>query len=631
MNHINRRKAATLFVITALFASILAIPTAQAAVTPFATAPGTIVFDYSHGQESSSGTVAALDAFLEANLTAMGFDVVWARGGINATILTDAVAFVAGSIYGAGNGYLAAEITAIDEWFNAGNKFMWIGYDSDYTSAPDQGQMNNDNMTLILEAVGSHVYGEPAAIEDPISSCGSGYRAIANTTTTNLDLAAFVQGVTGVMMHGPTLLYGSEAGAWNTSAVALETTEIDNVYPLLYYGGNATIMNGDLIDPIAHDEGDVGSFVATTLELNAGTDGSSALVVSGASPYGDYRPMFTDLYYNVTMDGNNFVKNTLKYGVFAATATQGEGKIVFDYSHGQKSSSGTVAALDAGLRTALFLKGYDTYWALGGINATILEDAVAFIAGSIYGAGNAYLAAEITAIGDWFNAGNKFMWIGYDSDYTSAPDQGQFNNDNMTLILEEVGSQVFGEPAAIEDPVSSCGSGYRAIANTTSDDAFVADLVVGVTQVMMHGPTLLYGVNGTGAFDLETNSFTDVYPVLYYGANATIMNGDLIDPIAHDEGDVGSFVAMTLEDNAGTAGTGILVVSGASPYGDYRPMYTDLYYGYEMDGHNLVLNTIDFGIANVAATGFVLDTTTLLIIGGVAVVIIIIIIVIKKR
>ena len=223
------------------------------------------------------------------------------------------------------------------------------------------------------------------------------------------------------------------------------------------------------------------------------------------------------------------------------------------------------------------------------------------------------------------------MWIGYDSDYTSAPDAGQMNNDNMTLILEEVGSQVFGEPAAIEDPVSSCGSGYRAIANTTSDDAFVADLVVGVTQVMMHGPTLLYGVNGTGSFDLETNSFTDVYPVIYYGANATIMNGDLIDPIAHDEGDVGAFVAMTLEDNAGTAGTGILVVSGASPYGDYRPMYTDLYYGYEMDGYNLVLNTIDFGIANVAVTGFVLDTTTLLIIGGVAVVIIIIIIVIKKR
>ncbi len=319
MNHINRRKAATLFVITALFASILAIPTAQAAVTPFATAPGKIVFDYSHGQESSSGTVAALDAFLEANLTAMGFDVVWARGGINATILADAVAFVAGSIYGASNGYLAAEITAIEEWFNAGNKFMWIGYDSDFTSAPDQGQWNNDNMTLILDEVGSQVYGEPAAIEDPVSSCGSGYRVIANTTSDDAFVADLVVGVTQVMMHGPTLLYGVNT----TGSFDLETNTFTNVYPVLYYGANATVCNGDLTDPIAHDEGDVGSFVATTLELKAGTDGSSALVVSGASPYGDYRPMYADLYYGNEMDGYNLVLNTIDFGIANAAVVPG--------------------------------------------------------------------------------------------------------------------------------------------------------------------------------------------------------------------------------------------------------------------------------------------------------------------
>jgi hypothetical protein len=638
MNHINRRKAATLLVITALFASILALPiTTQAVATPSVANMGKIVFDYSHGQESSSGTVIALDAFLEANLTAMGYEIVWARGGINATILTGAVAFIAGSIYGAGNGYLAAEITAISEWYNAGNKFMWIGYDSDYTSAPDAGQWNNDNMTLILEAVGSHVYDEPAAIEDPVSSAASGYRAIANVTTDNPDLGAFVEGVTKVMMHGPTLLLGSDSATpgYNVSAVALETTTIENVYPLLYYGANATIMGGDLIQPIAHDEGDTGEFVAATIELKAGDDKTGALVVTGASPYGDYRPMWTDLYYGVVMDGYNFVKNTVKYGILAATAVRGEGKIVFDYSHGQMSTSSAVVSLDQGLRTALFLKGYTTYWAMGGINATILADAVAFIAGSIYGAGNGYLAAEITAISEWFNAGRKFMWIGYDSDYTSAPDAGQWNNDNMTLILEAVHSHVYAEPAAIEDPVSSAASGYRAIANETSGDAFVADMVKGVTKVMMHGPTLLLGSDSAtpgynvSAVNLEDNTITNVYPVLYYGANATIMGGDLIQPITHDEGDVGSFVAMTIEINAGTAGSGLIVVSGASPYGDYRPMYTDLYYDVEMDGYNLVLNTIDFGIAHIPPA---FDIVTILIIGVVALVaVIIIVVVIKKR
>ncbi len=316
MNHINSKKAATLFVITALFASMLAIPlVSQAAATPAAESLGKIVFDYSHGQESSTSDVVIADAFLEANLTAMGYEVVWARGGINATILSDAVGFVAGSIYGAGNGYLAAEVTAIADWYNAGHKFMWIGYDSDYTSAPDAGQWNNDNMTLLLNAVGSHVYGEPTAIEDPVSNAGAGYRPVANTTTTNPDLGAIVEGVTAVLMHGPTCLFWSD-GHYGTSPAALEGATFDNVYPLLYYGGNATINDGDITDPLAHENGDQGAFVAQTIELHAGEDGSGALVVSGASPYGDYRPMSEAEYYDVVLTGAmSFVSNAIDFGI----------------------------------------------------------------------------------------------------------------------------------------------------------------------------------------------------------------------------------------------------------------------------------------------------------------------------
>ena len=651
MNHINRRKAATVLTLAALFASILAIPNLTAAATPAATSMGKIVFDYSHGQESSNTDVVTADANLEGNLTAMGYEVVWARGGINATILSDAVGFVAGSIYGAGNEYLAAEVTAIADWFNAGNKFMWIGYDSDYTSAPDAGQWNNDNMTMLLEAVGSHVYGEPTAVEDPVSNAGAGYRPVANTTTTNADLAALVDGVSAVLMHGPTLLFGDEDGSYDSSPVALETNSIDNVYPLLFYGANATINDGDIIDPIVHTNGQQGSFVATTLETYAGEDGSGALVVSGASPYGDYRPMFAD-FYNVPLDGYNLVLNCIKYGVLHATSAQGEGKIVFDYSHGQESTNSDVVSFDKGLRTSLFLKGYTTYWAKGGINATILSDAVAFIAGSIYGAGNGYLAAEVTAISDWFNAGRKFMWIGYDSDYTSAPDAGQWNNDNMTLLLDAVGSHIYGEPTAVEDPVSNAGAGYRPVANTTSTNPFVADIVAGVTAVLMHGPTCLYWANGTSTttpMAMEGASFTDVYPLLYYGANATINDGDLIEPLAHTNGQQGAFVATALEINAGDNETGNIIVSGASPYGDYRPMFAD-FYNVPLDGYNLVLNGIDFGISTLPAMpepsttptgpttttsggggGLPIDTTTLLLIGGAAVVVIIIIVVVAKR
>jgi len=653
MNHINRRKAATLFVVAALFASVLSIPTIQAYdATPASVSAGKIVFDYSHGQEPGFSGVQDLDASLDGNLTLMGYDVVWARGGINATVLSGAVAFIAGAIYGAGNGYLAAEVTAISEWFNSGDKFMWIGYDSDYTSAPDAGQWNNDNMTMILEAVGSHIYGEPSAIEDPVSNCASAYRAVANTTLDNPDLIVFADGVSNVLMHGPTLLYGAD-GDSTTNPVALETTDVDDVYPILMYGANATIVESDLTDPLAHSIGDEGNFVAVALENNAGADESGILVVSGASPYGGYQPMYSSEYKNVTLDGYNLVLNAIEFGVLAALSDPGEGKIVFDYSHGQAPGYSGVQRLDGILRATLFLKGYTTYWAYGGINSTILADAVGFIAGAIYGAGNNYLAAEVTAIADWFNEGRKFMWIGYDSDYTSAPDAGQWNNDNMTMILEAVGSNIYGEPSAIEDPVSNCASAYRAVANTTSADAYVAAIGVGVSNVLLHGPTLIYSANGTATTDpvaLETTDVDDVYPILMYGANATIVDSDTTDPLAHSIGDEGNFVAVALEMTAGDNETGSLVVSGASPYGGYQPMFSDIYKNVTLDGYNFVLNTIDFGIANIpplpepttetnvttttddGGGGFTFDTTTLILIGaGAVVVIIIIVIVVKKR
>ncbi|MHA2200466.1 MAG: hypothetical protein ACXABN_11335, partial [Candidatus Thorarchaeota archaeon] len=93
-----------------------------------------------------------------------------------------------------------------------------------------------------------------------------------------------------MLMHGPTSLYGSTSGAEGTDVVALETETITDVYPLLYYGASATIGDSDLVPPLANNDGDSGEFVATTLEVNAGTAGDGVIIVSGASPYGDYQP-----------------------------------------------------------------------------------------------------------------------------------------------------------------------------------------------------------------------------------------------------------------------------------------------------------------------------------------------------
>ncbi|MGY5857882.1 MAG: hypothetical protein RTU63_00825 [Candidatus Thorarchaeota archaeon] len=311
-------------------------------VTP-ASGFGTIVIDYSHGQESSIETVLLDDALLGTELEAMGYTVIWARGGLNASILSGADGLLIAAIYGATNVFLSGEIDAIAEWFNGGSKFLWIGCESDYISVPDQGQFINDNMCLILEAVGSHVYPEPTFIFDTESHIVSSYRVVANQTSNDAFVADIVNNVEAVLMHVPTLVYGSDNETnpgVGINPVPLETISLDNVYPLLYYSDFATISDYDITLPIAHDDADVGAFVATTLEINAGATDAGMIITSGASPYADYRSMHTNEYYEMSLNGTLFVTQAIDFCMNSlgpridspADATYEEGQDAYVYS-----------------------------------------------------------------------------------------------------------------------------------------------------------------------------------------------------------------------------------------------------------------------------------------------------------
>jgi hypothetical protein len=312
---ITMKRVATVMFVAAIFTSLLASPAPVRATTG-----GVIVFDYSHGQ-SKAALLNTTDLWLKNNLTAMGYSVIWAVGGINASILSNAVAFIAGPMYGASKGYTTAEINAIDAWFNTGKKLMWIGYDSDYVSA-SSGQFILNNMTAILSGVGSHVYGEPTAVQDPYSSAGSAYRVIANRTSTDPKVASIVAGVSKVLVHSPTLLFGSNAsgGAYNVTPCALESGNIHNVYPVLYYGNSAKIVDSDLIAPISHSDGQIGGFVAMTVEFEAGAAQTGVLMVAAGSPYGAYQGMNTFSYYGYPVNGN-ITLQAITFGITSATAT----------------------------------------------------------------------------------------------------------------------------------------------------------------------------------------------------------------------------------------------------------------------------------------------------------------------
>jgi hypothetical protein len=283
--------------------------------------PKKILIDYSHGQDSSVYGREVFDPLLFGNLTEMGYEIIIAYGGLNDSIFEGIDGFLLGSIRGNMDEITPDEISAIAKWFNEGNRFLWVAYDSDYP-APG-GPFINGNASLVLDAVGSHVYGEHTHIWDDELNCGVNYRPIANVTTQNPFVADIVEGVEAVLMHGATCLYGSDSDSpsSSTNPVALENTTIGNVTPFLYYSPSAYIHDSDALMPIAHHNGENGSFVACTIETHAGLNESGVIVVSGSAPYGSYCPMSADHYYNWTLDGYSMILQAIEFGMNYAPPT----------------------------------------------------------------------------------------------------------------------------------------------------------------------------------------------------------------------------------------------------------------------------------------------------------------------
>ena len=98
-NRYNARRGLAVLILLVFCASFLSNPAVSTPVRNSITAwgedIGTIVLDVSHGGEGTAGETLDANAWLDGNLTEMGFTVVWARGGINSTILSGAVGFVA--------------------------------------------------------------------------------------------------------------------------------------------------------------------------------------------------------------------------------------------------------------------------------------------------------------------------------------------------------------------------------------------------------------------------------------------------------------------------------------------------------------------------------------------------------
>ena len=276
-----------------------------------------VVIDYSHGQDINVQARAYHDPNFFGNLSEMGFEVIIAHGGLNSSLMENVDALILGSIYGEMNTFRDWELQCLESWFNEGNKFAWVAYDSDYPTHVEGTHYINMNMSTVLELFGSRLYGEPAHIADDTCNCGANYRAVANVTSNDLYVRPCVQSVDRVLMHGSTLLYGSNSTNPSRfeSPIPLEQLTLPNVHPILYYSPTAFVEDWMPPAPIAHHENETDSFLACAIQTSAGPNGTDILVVSGGAPYGSYCPMFADEYHNYTLTGSIFVLQVVEFAM----------------------------------------------------------------------------------------------------------------------------------------------------------------------------------------------------------------------------------------------------------------------------------------------------------------------------
>jgi hypothetical protein len=296
------------------------------------------------------------------------------------------------------------------------------------------------------------------------------------------------------------------------------------------------------------------------------------------------------------------------------------------YGMGDKGAAEMVTWLEA--------QGHTVIHANTGINDTILTGADALLLGPFYGPqggidelNSTNAPAFFNPIKTWWESGGgKLIWVSGDNDYVA--DWVPFN---CSKILEEIGSVLRFEPAeAQERPTGFAGwddgnKYYRCVPNTTADNAISQRFMEGVNLTLFHGPTVVYGLDGTTPVQLQTTTLPNVYPVLIKDDQGIIGEVDpTTGPIAHTLDQVGPLVMTAVEMFAGPESNSKIIASGSGLFGGYEPIWKGEYHTVTLGGPKFCQNALTWGL-EVEAPVVGLDP---LLIGGIAAAAIIIVVII---
>lgn len=269
--------------------------------TPVKSVKYVVAVDLSHGESTK------YLKYIQGNITW----VEWVN--ITTPITTDILKNVDMLIIGqATQVFTPDELNALKTWINSGNKVLWVAGDSDY----GPGVTYQDIANAILSYVGSALRVDLCSVEDPVQNAKASYRVIGNVTPDS-GAEAVANGITkGVLYHGPGVLaYAFPNGTW----APLEKFKPDNVYRIVWTSPNGKIVENNPPPAKAHKAGDTGKFVLLAAEVMKIGNKQSVVIASGESPYGDYEPTWSWIYYGIPLDGPKFVTNMINWSLGLAT------------------------------------------------------------------------------------------------------------------------------------------------------------------------------------------------------------------------------------------------------------------------------------------------------------------------
>ncbi|MCW4048346.1 MAG: hypothetical protein NWE89_01285 [Candidatus Bathyarchaeota archaeon] len=178
--------------------------------------------------------------------------------------------------------YSAAELDAVDDWYSAGGKTLWVAADSDYGTD----HMRQATCNSVLEAVGSKLRIDDCSAEDAVSNGGAPYRVLGVSDNADSEIDFLVEGVERGLFHGPGIVVGYVGGSY----VNLMEEDVDGVFVVITTSETGIIVDNSEPVPNVMVAGEEGEFPLMAIEIDYDT--KSVIIGTGEAPFDQYAGLY---------------------------------------------------------------------------------------------------------------------------------------------------------------------------------------------------------------------------------------------------------------------------------------------------------------------------------------------------